>query len=87
MAADKGYSSAKIRKSLRDKGIGVVIPRKSNERRLGAFDKEAYRKRNIVERTIGLFKRWRRLATRYDKFKISFQAFWTLAAVIQWLEY
>lgn len=87
MVADKGYSSNKIRRSLRERGIGVVIPRKSNERRRGFFDTRAYRARNIVERTIGLLKRWRRLASRYDKLKTTFQTFWTLAAVIQWLEY
>lgn len=87
VVGDKAYSSADNRRHLRQRAIGVVIQRKSNERRRGWFDKEDYRKRNVVERSIGHLKRWRRLATRYDKLKVTFQAFWTLAAVIQWLRH
>jgi transposase len=85
--ADKGYSSRKIRQHLRSRGIGVVIPRKSNENWRGFFDKPAYRQRNIVERTIDQLKRWRRLATRYDKLERTFKSFWTLAIILQWLDY
>jgi transposase len=87
LVADKGYSSRKIRQHLRSRGIGVVIPRKSNENWRGFFDKPAYRQRNIVERTIGHLKRWRRLATRYDKLERTFKSFWTLAIILQWLDY
>ena len=87
VVGDKAYLSSKLRQSLQNKGIGRVIPRKSNERRRGFFDKDAYKKRNIVERTIGHLKRWRRLATRYDKLKATFQAFWTLAIILQWLKH
>lgn len=52
VACDKGYSSGKIRRYLRRRGIGITIPRKSNERHKGKFDKEVYRTRNLVERLI-----------------------------------
>jgi transposase len=48
VAGDKGYSGRKIRRYLRRRGIGSVIPRQKRERRT-RFDKGAYRKRNVVE--------------------------------------
>ena len=44
VAGDKGYSSKRIRRYLRRRGIGVVIARQKRERRV-RFDKAAYRKR------------------------------------------
>jgi len=38
---DKGYSSAKIGRYLRRRGLGVVIPRRKDERRRGPFDRAA----------------------------------------------
>ena len=52
VAGDKAYSSGKVRRYLHRRGIGAVIPRRSNERRTGRFDRVAYRERNRVERLI-----------------------------------
>ncbi|MEU9037860.1 IS5 family transposase [Streptomyces sp. NPDC048352] len=76
--ADKAYSSRAIRSHLRRRGIRAVIPQPAdqaaNRKRLGrrggrppAFDREAYRQRNTVERCINRLKQWRGLVTRYDK--------------------
>ena len=43
-----------------------TIPRKTNERRTGPFNRALYRQRNLVERTINRLKQFRRIATRYD---------------------
>ena len=51
IAGDKAYSSRRIRRYLRRRGIRVTIPHKSNERR-GQFDKRVYKQRNLVERLI-----------------------------------
>ncbi|MEU7542426.1 transposase, partial [Micrococcus luteus] len=59
--ADKAYSSRAIRRHLRRRGIRAVIPQPAdqaaNRKRLGrrggrppAFDREAYKQRNTVER-------------------------------------
>jgi hypothetical protein len=53
VAGDTGYSSKKIRRYLRRRGIGIVIARQLRERRV-RFDKAAYRKRNVVERLISI---------------------------------
>ncbi len=42
VVGDKAYSNRRIRCSLRQKGIRVTIPPKSDERRRGRFDKQLY---------------------------------------------
>ena len=85
VAADKGYSSRKIRQYLSKRGIGVTIPRKSNEKHRGKFDKEAYKQRNLVERLFNRLKQFRRVATRYEKRGQNYKAMLTLAAILLWL--
>jgi transposase len=70
LAADKGYRADWIDNQLFELGITPVIPSKSNENRnarLVPFDKDAYRKRNIVERLIGWIKESRRIFSRFEK--------------------
>lgn len=80
VAADKGYSSKAIREWLQKRSIKAVIPKRSNEHREGRFAATLYRRRNIVERTIGQLKEFRRIATRFDKHASSYIAFIKLAA-------
>jgi hypothetical protein len=49
VAGDEGYSGRTVRRYLRRRGIGSVIPRQKRERRRGRFDQTAYKKRNVVE--------------------------------------
>jgi transposase len=94
--ADKGYSSKANRAYLRRRGIRAVIPERrdqqANRARRGsaggrppAFDKTAYRRRNIVERCFNRFKQYRAIATRYDKTATSYQAMIDLATLLMWL--
>lgn len=85
VAGDKGYSSKKIRRYLRSKGIRQTIPRRSNEKHRGRFDREAYKRRNRVERCINKLKQNRRIATRYEKYAVNYLAMLTLAAIMLWL--
>lgn len=85
VVADKGYSSGKIRLYLRRRGIRLTIPRKSNERRRGKFDKLIYRQRNWVERCFNRLKQFRRIATRYEKHAQNYLAMLTLASILLWL--
>jgi transposase len=85
VVGDKGYSSRKIRAYLRRRGIRITIPRKTNERRTGPFNRAIYRERNRVERLINRLKQWRRLATRYEKRVAYHQAMWVIAATLLWL--
>jgi transposase len=85
VVGDKGYSSRRIRRYLRRKGIGGVIPHKRNERRYGRFDRAAYRERNRVERLINRLKQFRRVATRYEKRAVNYLAMVVIAAILLWL--
>ena len=62
VAADKGYSSKKVRLYLSKRGIGIIIAHKSNEKHRGHFDKELYKQRNRVERLFNRLKQYRRIA-------------------------
>ena len=81
LVADKGYTSAAFRKYLHRYHIRWTIARRSNERRRGSFNKEHYRKRNVVERLINRLKQFRRIATRYEKRASNFSAMITIASI------
>jgi len=85
VAGDKAYSSRAIRDSLRRRGIGAVIPTKSNERAEPNFDREAYRLRNRIERLINRLKQFRRIATRYEKRAANYLGMIHIAAILLWL--
>jgi len=85
IVADKAYGSRSFRQFLRKHGIRLTIPRKSNERRRGPFDKTIYRQRNQVERFFNRLKQFRRIATRYEKRAANYLAMLTLAAILIWL--
>jgi transposase len=86
VAGDKGYTGRKIRRYLRRRGIGAVIPRLRNEPRRGVrFDRAAYRERERIERLINRRKQFRAVATRDDTLAVRFHATVTLAAIVLWL--
>ena len=68
VAGDKGYDGRRQRAAIRRRGCEPLIPnRKSRDGAYppGApkFDKERYKRRNVVERLIGRLKEFRRIAT------------------------
>lgn len=82
---DKGYSSRKIRRYLKRRGIGYTIPRRRNETRTGPFNRALYKERNRIERLINRLKQFRRVATRYEKRAVNFLAMITIASILLWL--
>ena len=48
------------------------------------FDAAIYKQRNTVERGFNRFKQWRGVATRYDKYALTFLGGVLLAASIMW---
>jgi len=86
IAADKGYTGRPIRRYLKRRGIGAVIPRLSTEPRRGTrFNKALYRERNRIERLINRLKQNRAIATRYDKLASRYGALLTIACTFVWI--
>jgi len=65
--ADKAYDIDSFRKQLEEDGVAAVIPSKKNRVLPVDHDEDIYKERNIVERFFQKIKRYRRIATRYDK--------------------
>ena len=86
VVGDKGDTDTPVRSYLRRRGIQAVIPRRATESRRGVrFDREAYRERTIVERTINRLKQHRAIATRYEKLEETSHALLVIACILLWL--
>ena len=85
VAGDTGYSSPTARGRLRRRHIRPVIPSKSNQRRQPGIGRDAYRRRNRIERLINCLKQFRRVATRYEKRGVNDLAMATLGMIVPWL--
>ncbi len=88
LAGDKGYSYERIRRWLRRHGVRAVIPRRKDQRpddRRVRFDKEAYRRRAVVEQCVGWLKECRAVGTRFDKLAVNYLATVQLAMAQRYL--
>jgi transposase len=80
--ADGGYDSDPLRERLARRGIELIAPHHKNRTRPPTQDGRAlrrYRRRWIVERTIGWLGNYRRLVVRYDRSLTIYQAFFHIA--------
>lgn len=88
LAGDKGYRAEWIDETLIDLGINPIIPSKSNEdrdARTAQFDGDCYRRRNIVERSIGWLKECRRVFSRFEKTAINYAGMIKMAMIERFL--
>jgi len=90
VAGDKGYSYPRIRRWLRRHRIEAVIPQRSDQLaqhrgRPLTFDKDAYRRRSVIECCIGWLKECRRIGTRFEKLALNFLAMIKLAIIRRYL--
>jgi transposase len=67
LLGDKGYDSDQIRDDLVERGIEPVIPPRSNRKTQIEYYREAYERRNFIERCVNRLMQFRRIATRYEK--------------------
>jgi transposase len=65
--ADKAYDSDALIEKIKDQEAEPVIPPRKNRTEGRTYDKQEYKKRNVVERFINVMKQCRRVATRYEK--------------------
>ena len=80
---DKGYDSRLNREAALARGVTPVIPRRENSKeRGGFFPKRLYKLRGRIEQTMGKLKRFKRIALRCDKTKLSFTALTSFACCV-----
>ena len=72
VVGDKAFDGAAQRQACAAIGAAAVIPAKANRVSPEPLDREAYRRRNRVERLLAKVKEFRRIATRYEKLKATF---------------
>lgn len=93
LLADKAYSHPSTRRELRRRRIKHTIPERRDQittrkakgsagGRPPAFDEQIYKQRNTMERAFGRVKQWRGVATRYDKYALTFLGGVLLAGAI-----
>lgn len=93
LLADKAYSHPSTREALRRQRLPHTIPERrdqiarrkaqgSHGGRPPSFDPAIYRERNTVERGFNRLKHWRGVATRYDKYALTYLGGVTLAAIV-----
>lgn len=85
LIADRGYDSNRLRATLKRRGIQPIIPATRNHP--NATDQDGrvlrrYRRRWIVERTIGWLGNFRRLTVRWDRLLSTYGGFFHLACAL-----
>lgn len=81
IVADKAYDSDPLREQILSRGNRTCIPPRSNRIKPGHHSPHIYKKRHRVENFFQRIKRYRRVATRYDKLAETYFGFVCLAAI------
>jgi transposase len=83
--ADRGYDSDAIVDYIKQINAIPVIPPKSNRIIQRNYDRHIYKERNLIERLFNRLKQFRKIATRFEKAQINFEACIYLACSYLWL--
>jgi len=83
--ADKGYDADAFITAIQSLQAIPVVPPKKNRKLAREYDEQLYRERNLVERVFQKLKHYRRIATRYERLAITYQAMLCLVASVIWL--
>ena len=67
LLADRAYDSDALRNTLAERGAKANIKPMPNRVNIPKFNKQLYRKRNLVERFFNKLKHFRAIATRFEK--------------------
>jgi transposase len=85
LIGDTGYDSNDLRAEIRTRGIKPVIHSKPERRRALPLDRKHYRRRYLVEVFFHNLKRFRAVATRYEKTAQNYLALVQVACAWLWL--
>jgi transposase len=82
--ADKGYDVNAVVHAIEQRRMKVVIPPKTNRAAKRRFSRKLYRTRHFVEDFFCKIRRYRRVATRYEKTATNILGFVLFAALRVW---
>jgi transposase len=85
LIADKGYDSDGLRKRLKHRGIDMISPYRSMNKKQKYYDgrkMRRYKRRYKVERTFSWLGNNRRLVVRWDRDIVVYNAFFNIACLI-----
>jgi transposase len=82
---DRAYEGEETREAAKSKGHEPIVPPRKSRMNPWIYDKEKYKKRNMVERFFRRIKEFRKVCTRYDKTDIMYLAFVNFACIAIWL--
>ena len=85
MLADRACDAGYVRPQLQQAGATAVVPSKKNRRVSLEHEAEIYKERNHIERASNGLKRFRAVATRFDKRAANYFATCCLIAALTWL--
>ena len=83
--ADKGYDANHVIEAIEKKQMTAVIPSTASRKTRREIDGHTYKERHLVENFFCKIKRYRRVATRYEKTAANFLGFVLFASLRAWL--
>jgi transposase len=85
LIGDTGYDSNEFLDAIRLKGMRPVIHKRPERKERRRLDRKSYRKRYLVEVFFHNLKRFRAIATRYEKTARNYLALLQVACCLLWL--
>ena len=85
LIGDTGYDSNEFREAIRKRGMKAVICSKPERKRARPLSRELYSQRYLVECFFHTLKRFRAIATRYEKTARNYLALIHVACASLWL--
>lgn len=85
MRADRAYDAGYFRRAITATGAEPVIPPNPTRKHPASYDRGRYKARDQIKRLVGRLKRFRRIATRYDRRAIYFLSAIQLVATPEWI--
>ncbi len=83
--ADKAYDTNANRAMLESSGREAVIPNSKRRSEKFDYDFDVYKERTLVECFIGWTKKFRRIATRYEKTSLMYAGMIAITCILAWL--
>jgi transposase len=83
--ADKAYDADHVIQAVEKKHMRPVIPSIASRKTQREIDRHLYKERHLVENFFCKIKRYRRVATRYEKTAVNFLGFVLFASIRVWL--